>query len=146
MISPLGLIAKKEAGAYRLIHHLSFPEGESINDGISADDSHVQYQSIGDGRTNQWRRLTASVDPTSSVYMVPGTEEQSESDTSEEQSESDTSASNRWMRLTASVAKQVVSMSACIDDYSGNNVLQVHTWNLQYFGWLQCPQLAPFCR
>ena len=47
-ISPLGLIAKKEAGAYRLIHHLSFPEGESINDGISADDSHVQYQSIYD--------------------------------------------------------------------------------------------------
>ena len=47
-ISPLGLIAKKEAGAYRLIHHLSFPEGESINDGISADDSHVQYQSIDD--------------------------------------------------------------------------------------------------
>ena len=47
-ISPLGLIVKKEADAYRLIHHLSFPEGESINDGISADDSHVQYQSIDD--------------------------------------------------------------------------------------------------
>ena len=43
----------------------------------------------------------------SSVYMVPGTEEQSESDTW---------ASNRWMRLTASVAKQVVSLSGCVED------------------------------
>ena len=61
-------------------------------------------------------------DPMSSVYMVPGTEEQSESDTSEEQSESDTWASNRWMRLTASVAKRVVSVSPCVDDFSGINV------------------------
>ena len=44
-------------------------------------------------------------DPMSSVY-----------------SESDTSAFNRWMRLTASVAKQVVTLSACVDEYSGNNV------------------------
>ena len=38
--------------------------------------------------------LADQYDPTSSLYMVPGTEEQSESATS---------ASNRWMRLTASV-------------------------------------------
>ena len=53
----------------------------------------------------------------SSVYMVPGTEEQSESDTW---------ASNRWMRLTASVAKQVVSLSGCVEDYSDNNVCRCY--------------------
>ena len=37
-----------------------------------------------------------------------GMEQQSESDTSEQQSESDTWASNQW--------------SACVDEYSGNNV------------------------
>ena len=56
-------------------------------------------------------------DPLSTVYMVPGTDEKSGSDTS---------ASNRWMRLTASVAKQVASLSACVDDYSGNNVNQCY--------------------
>ena len=30
----------------RLIHHLSYPTGDSINDGISPEDAHVQYQSI----------------------------------------------------------------------------------------------------
>ena len=31
-------------------------------------------------------------------------------------------ASNRWMRLTASVAKQVMSLLTCVDDYRGKNV------------------------
>ena len=42
-ISPLGLIPKKEPGSYRLIHDLSFPPGNSVNDGISRSDSTVQY-------------------------------------------------------------------------------------------------------
>ena len=46
--SPLGLVAKKEPGKFRLIHHLSYPEGASINDGIPAEKSHVTYQSIDD--------------------------------------------------------------------------------------------------
>ena len=33
-LSPLGLVEKKTPGTYRIIHHLSFPEGSSINDGI----------------------------------------------------------------------------------------------------------------
>ena len=45
--------------------------------------------------------LADQCDPMSSVYMVPGTEEKSESE---------------WMRVTASVAKQVVSLSACVDE------------------------------
>ena len=44
--SPLGLVERKMPGKFRLIHHLSFPPGDSINDGISPEDAHVQYQSI----------------------------------------------------------------------------------------------------
>ena len=43
-VSPLGLVAKKGPNTYRVIHHLSFPEGNSINDGISS----VQYQRVDD--------------------------------------------------------------------------------------------------
>ena len=32
--SPLGLVPKKQPGEFRLIHHLSSPEGASINDFI----------------------------------------------------------------------------------------------------------------
>lgn len=45
-ISPLGLVPKKEGGEFRLIHHLSFPLGESINDGISEVDKTVQYETL----------------------------------------------------------------------------------------------------
>ena len=33
-ISPLGIVAKKVPGEFSLIHHLSFPKGSSVNDGI----------------------------------------------------------------------------------------------------------------
>jgi hypothetical protein len=33
-LSPLDLAEKKSHGTYRMIQHLSFPEGSSINDGI----------------------------------------------------------------------------------------------------------------
>lgn len=45
-LSPLGLAEKKTPGTYRMIHHLSFPEGSSINDGIPEEFCHVQYASI----------------------------------------------------------------------------------------------------
>ena len=45
-ISPLGLVPKKELGQWRIIHHLSFPKGFSINDGIPVENSTVQYQNI----------------------------------------------------------------------------------------------------
>lgn len=47
-LSPLGLAEKKTPGTYRMIHHLSFPEGSSINDGIPEECCHVQYASIQD--------------------------------------------------------------------------------------------------
>ena len=48
MISPIGLVPKTEAGKFRLIQHLSYPEGSSINDGIDRDLCTVQYSSFDD--------------------------------------------------------------------------------------------------
>jgi hypothetical protein len=47
-ISPLGVVPKKSPGDFRLIHHLSFPKGSSVNDGISADNTTVCYATIRD--------------------------------------------------------------------------------------------------
>ena len=44
--SPLGLVAKKEPGQFRLIHDLSFPRGDSINSSIDKSFSSVSYQNI----------------------------------------------------------------------------------------------------
>lgn len=43
VVSTLGLVPKKESGKFRMIHHLSFPKGGSINDSISKDLSSVSY-------------------------------------------------------------------------------------------------------
>lgn len=45
-VSPLGVVPKKAPGKYRLIHHLSFPKGDSVNDGIPAEDISVSYVSF----------------------------------------------------------------------------------------------------
>ena len=45
-VSPLGLIPKKTP--FRLIHHLSFPKGLSINDGILSEETHVRYATVAD--------------------------------------------------------------------------------------------------
>ncbi|XP_075715671.1 uncharacterized protein LOC142750558 [Rhinoderma darwinii] len=42
-VSPLGLVPKKEVNKFRLIHHLSYPEGESVNDGIDPALCAVSY-------------------------------------------------------------------------------------------------------
>lgn len=47
-ISPLGAVPKKTAEDYRLIRHMSFPEGESVNDGIPPENSTVHYATIED--------------------------------------------------------------------------------------------------
>ena len=46
--NPLGLVEKKGSSGFRLIHHLSFPPGNSVNDFIPKDLSSVQYASIQD--------------------------------------------------------------------------------------------------
>ncbi|XP_078338392.1 uncharacterized protein LOC111105471 [Crassostrea virginica] len=45
-VSPLGLVPKKNPGEFRLIHHLSYPDGNSINCHIPKHFSSVQYQSV----------------------------------------------------------------------------------------------------
>lgn len=45
--SPLGVVPKKNPGEFRIIHHLSYPEGLSVNDSIPKETSSVQYASIG---------------------------------------------------------------------------------------------------
>lgn len=47
-ISPLGVVPKKNPGDFRLIHHLSYPKGDSVNDGISSEYTSVSYATISD--------------------------------------------------------------------------------------------------
>ena len=47
-VSPLGLVPKKVAGDFRLIHHLSFPKGSSVNDGVDSEYTCVQYARVAD--------------------------------------------------------------------------------------------------
>ena len=44
--SPIGLVPKHEPNEFRLIQHLSFPQGQSINDFISKDSCSVNYASF----------------------------------------------------------------------------------------------------
>ena len=47
-VSPLGIVPKKLPGEFRLIHHLSYPEGLSVNDGIPKELATVRYATIDD--------------------------------------------------------------------------------------------------
>ena len=47
-ISPIGLIPKSTPGEFRVIQHLSFPFGSSLNDSIPREAVDVQYGSIDD--------------------------------------------------------------------------------------------------
>ena len=50
--SPLGVVPKKTPGEFRIIHHLSYLDGSSVNDFIpDVQFSSVQYASIGDAIT-----------------------------------------------------------------------------------------------
>ena len=46
--SPLGIVPKKNPSEFRLIHHLSFPQGSSINDSIPSEVSAIVYATIND--------------------------------------------------------------------------------------------------
>ena len=47
-ISPVGLVPKVSSGEYRVIHHLSHPAGDSVNDSIPREAVSVSYGSIDD--------------------------------------------------------------------------------------------------
>jgi hypothetical protein len=44
--SPLGLVPKKSPNEFRLIHNLSFPHGDSVNEGIPPEYSRVSYEDL----------------------------------------------------------------------------------------------------
>ena len=74
-VSPLGVVPKKSPGEYRLIHHLSFSRGVSVNDGISTEDSFVQYARVDDAVTmiKQLRQgcFLAKTDVKSAFRIIP---------------------------------------------------------------------------
>ncbi|XP_067318612.1 uncharacterized protein [Anolis sagrei] len=45
-VSPLGVVPKKAPGEFRLIHHLSYPRGASVNDAIPPELCSVKYASF----------------------------------------------------------------------------------------------------
>ena len=45
-VSPLGIVPKKAQGEFRLINHLSYPEGNLVNDAISQELCTVHYTSF----------------------------------------------------------------------------------------------------
>lgn len=47
-VSPIGLVPKKAPGQFRLIHHLSYPHGNSVNDFIDKNLARVTYSSFDD--------------------------------------------------------------------------------------------------
>ncbi|XP_033758566.1 uncharacterized protein LOC117340891 [Pecten maximus] len=74
-VSPIGVVPKKEPGKFRMIHHLSYPKGLSINDGISPASSTVQYATISDaiGHIKQQGQnsFLAKTDIESAFRIVP---------------------------------------------------------------------------
>ena len=46
--SPLGLVPKKDPSEFRMIHHLSYPKGSSVNDFIPDCCPTIKYASVGD--------------------------------------------------------------------------------------------------
>ena len=55
-VSPLGVIPKKQPGEFRMIHHLSFPQGGSVNDFIPQEFCSVNYATV-DNAVHIIRRL-----------------------------------------------------------------------------------------
>ena len=47
-VSPLVLVPKKSPREFRLIHHLSFPRGSSVNDGMAPENTSVHYATVAD--------------------------------------------------------------------------------------------------
>jgi len=72
--SPIGLVPKS-SGKFRLIHHLSWPLGDSVNDGISDDAARVQYTSFDQVIENIARlgpgTLLAKADVKSAFRLLP---------------------------------------------------------------------------
>ena len=75
IISPLGAVPKKRTGKWRLIMHLSYPEGSSINDGINVEDFPLKYMTVYDAMDSIMRlgqgALLAKLDIKSAFRLCP---------------------------------------------------------------------------
>ena len=73
--SPIGLVPKKVHGEFRLIHHLSFPKGASVNDGIPEDRSSVSYATLDEAikeiRNLGKKAFIAKSDKESAFRLIP---------------------------------------------------------------------------
>lgn len=75
VVSPLGVVPKKEPNKFRLIHHLSFPKGGSVNDAIDQEACSVTYTSF--DAAVRWVRhygkgaLMAKADVESAFRLLP---------------------------------------------------------------------------
>ncbi|KAJ1106593.1 hypothetical protein NDU88_003994 [Pleurodeles waltl] len=75
IVSPLGIVPKKEQGKYRLIHHLSFPKGSSVNDYLEEGTCSVCYASFDEAvdmvRAAGLGALMAKADIESAFRLLP---------------------------------------------------------------------------
>ena len=73
--SPIGLVEKKEKGTFRMIHHLSYPEGSSVNSQIDPEWTSVNYADIWDAidLVNQTcpKAFMAKTDVKSAFRVIP---------------------------------------------------------------------------
>ena len=73
--SPIDLVPKKVEGEFRLIHHLSYPHGSSVNDGIPNELTSMSYATLDDA-INEIRELgkgafIAKSDIESAFRLIP---------------------------------------------------------------------------
>ena len=72
MYHPLGLFPRRHlVNIYRLIHHLSFPKGASGNDGLSSEDSSVQYATITFVKSVGKNCFLAKIDIKNAFRIIP---------------------------------------------------------------------------
>ena len=75
IVNPLGAVPKKCTGKWRLIMHLSFPPGASINDGIDIANFPLRYSTVADAMDSCMRlgrgALMAKLDVQSAFRLCP---------------------------------------------------------------------------
>ena len=75
VINPLGAVPKKRSGNWRLIMHLSYPPGRSVNDGIDIRHFHLRYSTVSDAIDSVMRlgrgALMAKIDIKSAFRLCP---------------------------------------------------------------------------
>ena len=75
IVNPLGAVPKKRTGKWRLIMHLSFPPGASINDGIDIANFPLRYSTVADAMDSCMRlgrgALMAKLDVQSAFRLCP---------------------------------------------------------------------------